>query len=591
MWNLLKLAEYWKSAANGTRSRRKKTSGNRRSRSRLTRVRGFEQLENRSLLSAMPTWTALAASANAVDYGQTVALTATVKAGSPNPATPTGGTVTFLDGGTALGSAPLNDGTAAINIALSPGQHMVTAVYNGDGTNFAASTACGTVSTIAGDGSPGYAGDNDQATNAEMNVVPKAVLDNAGHLFISDFYNNRIRELDLSSGVITTIAGNGIQGFSGDNGQATAAEMCHPAGIALDNSGHLFIADLGNNRIRELNLSTGVITTIAGDGTEGFSGDNGPAIAAELNQPQDVAVDNAGHLFIADWLNSRVRDVNLSSGTITTVAGGATEGYSGDNGQATAAELSYPDGVAVDNAGRLIIADAGNSRVREVNLSTGVISTIAGNGTEGSSGDNGPATQAELNGPSFMATDTAGDLFIGDFGSQRIREVNFSTGLISTVAGNGTGGYSGDNGPALDAEFCNPGCGAVDSAGNLYIADCLNNCVRVVTPGDVPISVSKATPQFSDCLGGGTYNGSPFSAVAPIFDVNGVGHTALEGVPITYVYYAASSVSGRGTSVRAHGRRILHGGGFLCRQCRLRGSPRFRIYSHHRQGHAYRQGQ
>ncbi len=476
-------------------------------------MRALSELEKRTLLSVTPTWTTIVASANSVAYGQTVALTASVKPSSPNTATPTGGTVTFLDGGTALGGAPLNSGTAVLNIVLSSGQHSVTAVYNGD-ANFAASSACGTVSTIAGDGTPGYAGDNGQAKTAEMNCVPKAVLDNAGHLFIADFNNDRIRELDLSTGVITTIAGNGIQGFSGDNGQATAAELCHPAGIAVDNSSHLFIADLGNNRVREVNLSSGMITTIAGNGNEGYSGDNGPATAAELNRPQDVTVDNAGHLFIADWLNSCVREVDLSTGEITTVAGNGTAAYRGDNGLATAAELAYPDGVLVDNAGHLFIADTCNYRVREVNLSTGVINTIAGNGTDGSSGDNGPATQAEVGTCSYLAMDTAGHLFISDFSNERIREVDFSTGVITAVAGSGNGGYSGDGGPALDAKFGNPECGAVDTAGNLYIADCGNSCVHVVTPSAVSITVSnpvpKATPTVTVSDAGGTYNASDF---------------------------------------------------------------------------------
>ena len=224
----------------------------------------------------------------------------------------------------------------------------------------------------------------------------------------------------------------------GDNGPATAAELSGPTGVAVDSAGDLFIADTGNDRIREVNHATGVITTIAGNGTEGYSGDNGPATAAELDDPEGVAVDSAGDLFIADTGNNRIREVNLSTGVITTVAGNGTAGYSGDNGPATAAELYIPDGVAVDSAGDLFIADTATTRIREVNLSTGVITTVAGNGTVGYSGDNGPATAAELDGPTGVAVDSAGDLFIADSANNRIREVNHATGVITTVAGNGT---------------------------------------------------------------------------------------------------------------------------------------------------------
>ena len=232
-----------------------------------------------------------------------------------------------------------------------------------------------------------------------------------------------IREVVKATGDIITVAGNGTAGYSGDNGPATAAELDSPRGVAVDSAGDLFIADNGNNVVREVVKATGDIITVAGNGTAGYSGDNGPATAAELNGPNGVAVDSAGDLFIADTDNNAVREVVKATGDIITVAGNGTAGYSGDDGPATAAELDNPIGVAVDSAGDLFIADSGNNVVREVVKATGDIITVAGNGTAGYSGDNGPATAAELDGPGRVAVDSAGDLFIADTGNNVVREV------------------------------------------------------------------------------------------------------------------------------------------------------------------------
>ena len=208
--------------------------------------------------------------------------------------------------------------------------------------------------------------------------------------------------------------------------------------------------------VREVVKATGDIITVAGDGTAGYSGDGGPATAAELNSPLDIAVDSAGDLFIADTGNNVIREVVKATGDIITVAGNGTAGYSGDGGPATAAELDSPRGLAVDSAGDLFIADNGNNVIREVVKATGDIITVAGNGTAGYSGDGGPATAAELNAPIGVAVDSAGDLFIADYGNNVIREVVKATGDIITVAGNGTAGYSGDGGPATAAELNGP---------------------------------------------------------------------------------------------------------------------------------------
>jgi sugar lactone lactonase YvrE len=347
---------------------------------------------------------------------------------------------------------------------------------------FGQSTVGYTIQTFAGNGTPGYSGDGGPATSAEVNDPFAVAADAAGNLYIADYGNNRIRK--VSGGVITTVAGNGTQGYSGDNGAATSAELNYPIGVAVDSAGNLYIADAFNQCIRK--VSKGVITTVAGNGTPGYSGDNGPAASAELAYPFGVAVDSAGNLYIADNGNNRIRKV--SGGVITTVAGNGTPGYSGDNGPATSAELNDPYGVAVGATGNLYIADYGNNRIRQV--SNGTITTLAGNGTQGYSGDNGAATSAELHSPSGVAVDAAGNVYIADGSNQRVREV--SSGVISTVAGNGAPGYSGDNGPATSAELYDPTGVALGPGGALFIADLANSRIRGLTSLGASCSASAA---------------------------------------------------------------------------------------------------
>ena len=329
----------------------------------------------------------------------------------------------------------------------------------------------GAITTIAGNGTAGYSGDNSPAVSAQLNGPQGIIVDSEGRLFIADYSNHRVRE--VLNGVITTVVGTGSQGFNGDNGPAVSANLTYPIGLALDAVGNLYIAGHGEGRIRK--VTNGVITTVAGDGTEGFSGDNGPAANAQLSGARGVAVDSAGNVYIADYSNNRIRKV--TNGVITTIAGNGTEGFSGDNGPAIFAQLANPYGVAVDAAGSLYIADTYNNRVRKV--SNGVISTVAGCGS-GGLGDNGPATGAQLS-PYGVAVDIAGNLYIADSNNQRIRKV--SNGVITTVAGNGTAGYIGDNGPATSAELNSPLGTAVDAAGNLYIADHGNHLIRKVSNG------------------------------------------------------------------------------------------------------------
>ncbi|MFI9011566.1 RICIN domain-containing protein [Actinosynnema sp. NPDC053489] len=275
---------------------------------------------------------------------------------------------------------------------------------------------------------------------------------------------------------ITTVAGTGVTGYGGDGGPATAALLSRPLQVALDGTGNLYVVELGNNRVRKV-APDGTITTVAGTGAGGFSGDGGPATSAQLWAPRGVAVDGAGNLYVADAANSRVRKV-APDGTITTVAGNGTRGFTGDGGPATAAQLSFPCWLALDGAGNLHVADSGNGRVRRVSPD-GRITTVAGDGTRGFGGDGGPATSARLSSAHALAVDGAGNLYLADAGNDRVRRVS-PDGRITTVAGDGTHGFAGDGGPATSARLARPHGLAVDRAGDLYIADTANDRVRKV---------------------------------------------------------------------------------------------------------------
>lgn len=277
---------------------------------------------------------------------------------------------------------------------------------------------------------------------------------------------------------IATIAGTTVAGFSGDNGPATAAQLYGPLGIAVDSAGNIYFADRFNDRVRKIN-TTGTITTIAGTGTGGYNGDEIAATTAQLNDPFGVAVDNAGNVYVADHSNHRVRKIS-NLGIITTVAGTGTGGYNGDDIAATTAQLNEPRGVAVDKFGHLFIADQANNRVRQITLSTGIISTIAGNGTQGFSGDGGPATAAMLNGPYAMAADTFHNLYICDVDNQRIRKINWA-GVITTVAGTGVGSYNTDGIPATNAQLNEPIGIAINAGGEIFIADAWNERIRKIS--------------------------------------------------------------------------------------------------------------
>src|SRR5438552_2889415 len=279
------------------------------------------------------------------------------------------------------------------------------------------------------------------ALSVAIDTIPIA-LDPSGNYYIASF--SQVFRVD-KNGQLSVYAGTGTSGYSGDGGPATAAALCDIRGIASDSSGNLFFGNECYNGVRRVDAVTHVITTVAGNGTSGFSGDGGPATAAELDGPIGVAVDGAGNLFIADEFNRRVRRVDAATQVITTVAGTSTRGFSGDGGPATSAELDEPQDVTIDSAGNLFIADVGSSRIRRVDAATQVITTVAGSGGGGGgfSGDGGLATSAFLDGPVQVAVDGAGNLFIADEFNGRVRRVDAATQIITTVAGNGTSGSSG----------------------------------------------------------------------------------------------------------------------------------------------------
>ncbi len=377
----------------------------------------------------------------------------------------------------------------------------------------------GYITTIAGTGVEGHSGDGGLATSATLGITFGIAFDAAGNIIFADNGNNAIRKITKTTGIITKVAGtyytyNGTNWYyGGDGGLATSAYLAYPFAVALDTAGNVYVADNLNNVIRKITVSTGIITTVAGDGSIfynfwPFCGDGGPATDAQLNDPWGVAVDKAGNIYIADRGNNVIRKVTASTGIISTVAGTGTAGYSGDNGPATSANLDGPDGITLDSLGNMYISDDFNNVIRKVTKTTGIITTIAGNGVAGYSGDNGLATSAKLNDPSLgIAFDHAGNFYIADDGNNVIRKVTVATGIITTVAGNGTQGYTGDNGPATSATLNGPEGVGVDAAGNIYILD-ENNVIRKVNgPGTAPATPGSISGSTTVCFGStGTYS-------------------------------------------------------------------------------------
>lgn len=388
------------------------------------------------------------------------------------------------------------------------------------------------ISTFAGTYVSGFSGDGGAATNARLTNPSGVAVDSYGNVLFADTGNSRIRRVD-TNGIITTVAGTNAAGFAGDGGFANLAKLNGPYGVALDAGGNYFIADAGNSRIRKVDTN-GIITTVAGNGTAGYGGDGAAATNAPINAPHGVAVDGVGNLFIADTSNNRIRMVD-TNGNITTLAGTNSAGGTGDGGPATNAMLNSPQGVAVDGAGNIFIADCNNRRIRRINA-TGIITTFAGTNVSGFSGDGGPATNARLTLPAGVAVDSYGYVFIADSVNNRIRQVD-PNGIITTVAGNGSTSFSGDGGAATNAGL-GPAFGmATEPDGSLLIAATTQFRIRRATLGRIPtLSINGVTTNNA----GTNYqvivtspSGSVTSSVAGV---------SLQLPPITPAYTASNGV-------------------------------------------------
>ncbi|QOY88732.1 NHL domain-containing protein [Paludibaculum fermentans] len=375
------------------------------------------------------------------------------------------------------------------------------------------------ISTFAGTGANDateFAGDDGPATSAQLNNPYSVAIDSAGNVYIADQVHHRIRKVS-TSGIITTIAGTDTASWTGDDAVATSGTLNAPCGLLIDPTGDIYIADTLNHVIRKITTSTGKISTFAGTNVAGFSGDGDgvdtgtatvtdtdpKATAAQLNRPTALARDSSGNLYIADTYNSRIRKILASNSTIDTVVGDGAQRRYGDGGLATEASLFDPQGINFDAAGNLYIADTNNHVIRKV-TTDGNIQTVAGSGVYGYTGDEIPATQASLFYPKWVAVDTAGNLFIADSFNMRIRMVT-TDGIIHTIAGNGTYGLSGDGGAAIDAELRFPSSVTIGSGGKIYVTDNQNHRVALLTPVvdlglSAPTSLNLGGKQYVNAL-------------------------------------------------------------------------------------------
>ena len=445
----------------------------------------------------------------------------------------------------------------AVELLDSQSRALGIAYISGSGVGGLDVLVTGNVLPVAGSGSAtGPILDGNPATSASLDRPAGVALDGAGNLYIADTGHNRIRVVSASSGIISTLAGNGTAAYGGDGfvSNSTAVSLNAPGGVAVDGAGNVYIADTGNNVVRKITASTGIITTIAGTGATGSGGDGGAATAATLNQPQGVTVDSGGVLYIADTANHRIRAVDSLTGIIATIAGNGyinpstgAGGYAGDGGASGSAELNFPYAVAFDPTGNLYIADAGNNAVRMVAASgglisaSGIITTVAGTGAAGGSGDGSWAALATLSSPSGVAADAAGNVYIADTANAAIRKVNGTSGIITTIASNGTGVYVSKSGNEQPISINAPIGLCLDGSANLYFADSQNNRIREIqssfgvldftaTPvaqgsqslpqsftvendGNAPLAFTAITPDSNAALGAATSCGTGSSGL------------------------------------------------------------------------------
>ncbi len=407
------------------------------------------------------------------------------------------------------------------------------------------------VSTFAGTGIGGFAGDAGPASAAQLFDPWGMAFDTSGNLYIADQLNNRVRKVG-TDGTITTVAGNGTAGYTGDTKAATSATLNHPTAVVVDASGNLYIADTDNHVVRKVDTS-GNITTFAGIGSFGFAGDAAEATLAQLNRPIGLALDATGNLYIADSYNFRIRKVG-TDGNINTIAGNGTAEYGGDGGPATDANLNYPQGVTLDAAGNLYIADTFNGSIRKV-TTDGNITTVAGVGSNGDFGDAGPATQAALSYPKTVLVDSAGNLFIVDSINCRVRIVTASDGKIWPLAGDGFFGDIGDGGPAVRAEFRFPSGLLQGANGKLYLSDTQNNKIRLLTP-----TFQTTSPLAPPAINaGGVVSASSFGAFKAIAPGSWIEIYGANLASSTHVWTTADFTGSRAPTTLA-GTRVTVGG-------------------------------
>lgn len=380
------------------------------------------------------------------------------------------------------------------------------------------------ITTIAGTGTAGFTGDGGAATSAQIYYPHNLAQDAAGNIYFPDYGNSRIRKITIGTGIITTIAGTATAGFNGDGISATSAQLNQPTSLKFDENGSLYFTDRGNQRVRKITTATGIITTVAGIGTIGYNGDGILATNAQLNYPNEVAFDTNGNLYISDWQNQRVRKIDKVTGIITTIAGTGVGGYNGENIPAIAAQINGPCGIIFDNAGNIYFADYVGHRIRKITIGTGLITTFAGTGTPGFSGDGAAANAAQLNSPAYISFDDAGNMYIGDSGNSRIRKITSGTGIINTMAGTGNFGYNGDGiaptsawlASAYYPLFNNNNC-------TMYIADTYNHRIRKITGGFAGCLPAVAPGNKLTCqvLPAVTIDNSNYNAWVPVYDTAG----------------------------------------------------------------------
>jgi trimeric autotransporter adhesin len=434
---------------------------------------------------------------------------------------------------TLAGGGPLGDGGPALSARFNlPGG--ILEAPNGDLVVIDFGNHCvrridkrtGVIETITGTGEAGYNGDGIPARQAQLSRPEYALFGPTGDLYIADSYNNRIRKIDHATGLISTVAGTGERGFSGDGGPATLAELHFPEGIAIDGKGNLFIGDTVNRRIRRVDARTGIIETYAGLGSVGVSPEGTPALEVRFLRLARIAVDRSGNVYVADSPTHRILVIDAETRQIRTFAGTGENGFSGDGGPAREARMGYPEGVFVAPNGDVYFADVGNHRVRRVDARTGSIETVAGTGEKGFSGDGGPAVRAKLWSPGRIWVDHEGNVLIVDILNSRIRRVRSRTGIIETVAGNG--GF-GDGGPARNAILSVPG-DVVYLRGRVYIADYGTRRIRCI---------DLSTGLIFTVAGGGTLTGDGIPATeAELLMPEGI---AVDG----QFLYIADNLAGR----------------------------------------------